>query len=94
MQIQVELLGLSRLVTGKKELTLEIPEGTTFRDITRMLSDMYPALIGNVIQSDRESLQAPNIYNLNARRMIQTRQLGECPSEGDHIILMSMSAGG
>ena len=94
MQIQVELLGLSRLVTGKKELALEIPEGTTFRDITRMLSDMYPALIGNVIQSDRESLQAPNIFNLNARQMIQTRQMGECPSEGDRIILMSMSAGG
>ena len=94
MQIQVELLGLSRLVTGKKELALEIPEGTTFRDLTRRLSDMYPALIGNVIQSDRESLQAPNIFNLNARQMIQTRQMGECPSEGDRIILMSMSAGG
>jgi len=94
MQVQVELLGLSRIVTGQKELALEIQEGTTFRGITRMLCDMYPALVGNVIQSDHETLQAPNIYNLNARRMIQARQMDECPSEGDRIILMSMSAGG
>jgi molybdopterin converting factor small subunit len=94
MHVKVEFLGLSRLVTGEKEITLELDESTTFRDIVRKLGKTYPALMGNVIQSDGETLQAPNILNLGARKMIQASQMGDCPSDGDRIILMSMSAGG
>lgn len=94
MRVQVELLGVSRLVTGLKEITLDVEEGTTFRDIVRMLGTKYPAMIGDVIQPDGETLQAPNILNLNARRMIQASQMDESPNDGDRIILMSMSAGG
>jgi molybdopterin converting factor small subunit len=94
MQVRVELLGLSRLVTGQREVSLDLDSEATYRDIVRALSDEYPALIGNVIQSDRESLQAPNIFNLNARQMIQSKQMENPLNEGDRIILMSMSAGG
>ena len=94
MQVRVELLGLSRLVTGQREVSLDLGSESTYRDLVRALSDQYPALIGNVIQSDRESLQAPNIFNLNARQMIQSKQMDHRLSEGDRIILMSMSAGG
>ena len=94
MRIQLELLGLSRLVAGTKQIALDLEEGATYRDIVRVLSDMYPAMIGNVIQPDRQSLQAPNIFNLNARQMIQSRQMENHLSDGDRVILMSMSAGG
>jgi molybdopterin converting factor small subunit len=94
MQVRVELLGLSRLVTGQREVSLDLDSEATYRDIVRALSEKYPALIGNVIQSDRESLQAPNIFNLNARQMIQSKQMENPLNEGDRIILMSMSAGG
>jgi molybdopterin converting factor small subunit len=94
MRIHVELLGLSRLAAGVKEIALDLEEGTTFRDIVRMLSIRYPKMIGNVIQADGETLQRPNIFNLNARRMIQANQMDDSPSDGDRIILMSISAGG
>jgi molybdopterin converting factor small subunit len=94
MQVQVELLGLSRLVTGQREVSLDLEEEATYRHIVRALSEQYPALVGNVIQSDRESLQAPNIFNLNARQMIQSKQMDDCLKKDDRIILMSMSAGG
>jgi molybdopterin converting factor small subunit len=94
MQVRVEMLGLSRLVTGQREVTLDLTQEATYRDIVRALSEMYPALVGNVIQSDRQSLQAPNIFNLNARTMIQSKQMENSLNEGDRIILMSMSAGG
>ena len=94
MQVHVELLGVSRLATGKKELALDLEKGTSFRDIVRLLGTRYPALIGNVIQPDGETLQAPNILNHNAQRMIQASQMDDGPSDGDRIILMSMSAGG
>jgi molybdopterin converting factor small subunit len=94
MRIQLELFGLSRIAAGTKELSLELEEGTTFRDIVRLLSVKYPDMIGNVINPDGETLHPPNIFNLNAKRMIQPSQMGECPSDGDRIVLMSISAGG
>jgi molybdopterin converting factor small subunit len=94
MQVQIEFLGLSRILTGKKEVSLELGQETTFRDLVRTLSAQYPALVPNVIQADRETLQAPNIFNLNARRMIQASRMEESPNDGDRVILMSMSAGG
>ncbi len=94
MRVQVEFLGLSRLAARVKEIALDLEEGTTFRDIVRLLSARYPAMIGNVIQPDGETLQSPNIFNLNARRMIKASQMDDSPSDGDRIILMSVSAGG
>lgn len=94
MHLQLELFGLSRLAAGVKKVSLDLEEGTTFRDIVRLLSTKYPEMIGNVIQPDGETLQTPNIFNLNARQMIQPNQMDECPGDGDRIILMSMSAGG
>ena len=94
MQVHVEFLGLSRLVSGKKQISLEIEADTTFRDIVGILADRYPEMIGNVIRPDRKTLQEPNIFNLNARKMVQAAQMDTVPSENDRIILMSVSAGG
>ena len=94
MHVQLELFGLSRIAAGTKELSLELEEGTTFRDIVRLLSVKYPDMIGNVINPDHETLHPPNIFNLNVKRMIRPNQMDECPSDGDRIVLMSISAGG
>jgi molybdopterin converting factor small subunit len=94
MRVHLEFFGLSRLSTGTKEIVLDLGEGTTFRDIVRLLAAKYPKLLENVIKPDGETLQHPNRFNLNARRMIQPSQMGECPSDDDRIILMSVSAGG
>ena len=94
MRIHVEFLGLSRLAAGAREITLDLEESTTFRDIVRTLGARYPKMIGNVIQPDGETLQLPNIFNLNARQMIKASQTDDSPSDGDRIILMSISAGG
>ncbi len=94
MRVPIEFFGLARVVTGQKEITLDVEEGATFRDIVRKLAVIYPGLVGNVIRPDGASLQHPNIFNVNARRMIRADQMDESPKDGDRIILMSMSAGG
>lgn len=94
MQIDVEFLGLARLVTGEREVAINVEEGTTYRDLVGLLADKYPQMIGQVIRPDRATLQEPNIFNLNARRMIQAKQMDETLQGSDRIILMSMSAGG
>lgn len=94
MKVQVEFFGLARLTVGQKETSLDLPDGATFREVVRRLAARYPDLVGNVIRSDRESLQHPNVFNLNAQRMIRADQMDEHPNDGDRILLMSMSAGG
>lgn len=94
MQIHIEFLGLARLVTGEREISLDVEEGTTYRNLVRLLADKYPQMIGQVIRPDRATLQEPNIFNLNARRMIQAKHMDEALHGSDRIILMSMSAGG
>lgn len=92
--VRVELFGLPRLIAGEKEITLRLEQDATFRDVVRTLARRYPDMIGDVVQADGETLQAPNILNLDGRRMIQAHQMDELLSAGDRIILMSMSAGG
>jgi molybdopterin converting factor small subunit len=94
MRIHLELLGLSRLAAGTKEVTLDLEEGASFREVVRELASRYPAMIGNVVKPDMETLQAPNIFSQNAKRLIQASQMDESPNDGDRIILMSISAGG
>ncbi len=94
MRVQVELFGLSRLIAGEREITLTLEEGATFRDVVRALAKQYPEMIGDVVQPDGETMQAPNILNLDGRRMIQPHQMDENLGDGDRIIVMSMSAGG
>ncbi len=94
MRVHLEYLGISRLVIGRKEETWELSEGTTFRGLVRLLGRAYPRLFENVIQENGELLQAPNIFNLDGRRMIRTADMDEPILDGTHIVLMSLSAGG
>jgi len=94
MLIHVELFGISRLTIGTKAVSLNVPDGATFRDVVRALSTKYPALIGDVIHPDGETLHPPHIFNLNTRRMIQEHQMSERLNDGDQITLMSILAGG
>ncbi len=94
MRVQVELFGLPRIIAGEKEITLDFGDEATFRDVVRSLAHRYPAMLGDVIQADGETLQSPNILNINGKRMIQPHQVDEYIRDGDTIVLMSVSAGG
>jgi len=94
MRVEVELFGLPRLIAGEREVTLRLKDRATFRDVVRALVQQYPDMVGDVVQADGETMQAPNILNLDGRRMIQPHQMDEALSDGDRVILMSMSAGG
>jgi len=94
MQVLVEFMGVARVVSGVKQATLDLAEGTTFRQIVRLLSQRYPQLVGEVIQADGETFQPSNMLNLNGRRMIQPAQMDDIPHDGDRLVLMSILAGG
>ena len=45
MRVRVEMLGLSRLVTGTREVSLEMADQATYRDLVYALSETYPGLV-------------------------------------------------
>jgi molybdopterin converting factor small subunit len=94
MRVQIEFFGISRLITGEKTQLLDFPEGTTFRELVQCLARTYPALTGDVIQSGQVALQPPNVFHLNDSRFIKEEQLDWHLKPNDHIVLMSLSAGG
>ncbi len=94
MQVFVEFLGVSRLVAGIKETEIDLPPGATWHDLVHFLSVTYPGMIGDVIRPDRQTLQAPNIFNLDGKKMIGQDQMQDSLQDGDRVVLMSMSAGG
>jgi len=94
MRVNVEFLGLSRLIIGSKQMAFDLPEDTSFRDLVRLLHSQYPGLVDNVIRPDGETLQAPNVFNLDGKRMVRQDQMSQAIHDGDRVILMSLSAGG
>jgi hypothetical protein len=94
MKVMVEFVGIARVVSGVRQVSLDLDDDTTFRQIVHMLGMQFPPLIGMVIHSDGESLHASNMLNLNGKRMIQPSQMDESPGDGDRLTLMSILAGG
>jgi molybdopterin converting factor small subunit len=94
MQVQIEFLGLSRLITGEKGEVLDLSERTTYRELVRQLGGTYPGLIGEVIQPGLDRLQAPNVFHAKEGQFIKHDQLDQVLKPNDHIVLMSLSAGG
>lgn len=94
MQIYVEFFGLSRLITRKKNETVDFIEGATFRELVQRLGSTYPALIGDVIQPGEDALQHPNVFHLKNSHFIKQDQLDRRLESDDHVVLMSLSAGG
>ena len=94
MNVVVEFNGVARVVTGVRQLPLSLDEGTTFRDLVRLLGAKFPSMIGQVIQPDGETFYPSNMLNLNGKQMIQPSQMHNSPQDGDRVILMSVLAGG
>jgi hypothetical protein len=93
MRVHVEFQGISRIAAGVKETTLEVPEGTTFRGVVRLVGQRYPSLIGNVIQADGDAFEA-TLLDQTRKRIIGQDRMGDAPDDGDRITFMSILAGG
>ena len=94
MEVTVEFAGLARVLTRTPRVSLNLEDGTSFREILRRLGTMHPELVGEVIDAGSAALKSSNMLNLNGRHMVQPTQMDQSPAHGDRLILMSILAGG
>lgn len=94
MNILVEFAGISRVLTGVRDLPLSLAPGASYRDVIRQLGLRFPTLVGQVIQHDGETLFPENKIALNGKRILPDSALDTSPDDGDRLTLMSILAGG
>ena len=93
-QVSIEFTGISRMLTGQSEMMVNFRQGTTFSDIVKSLAQKFPSLVGQIIDKNGSDFIASNLFSLNGQQMIQESEMNGSPKEGDHLILISLLAGG
>ena len=93
-QVLVEFTGVSRILTGKTEYMISIADNADVLDVVHALSRKFPALVGEVIELNGESLIPTNLFSVNGEQILNEGQLQYKPKDGDRLILLSLLAGG
>lgn len=94
MNIDVEFIGVSRVLSGVSKAELSIPTNGSYRDVIRELSKKYPQFNGQLIDPQSNTFIGSSMFNLDGKRMIKSAELDNSPEENGHLILMSVLAGG
>lgn len=89
--VTVEIYGNARLLSGRSEVRVTLPERACARDVAERLARAVPELVGEVVHPGGQ-LAPSYVLNLNGRRFMteSSAPIGE----SDRILLFSSQAGG
>ena len=94
MNIDVEFIGISRILSGVSKVCIVIPTEGTYRDVILELANKFPQFIGQLIDLPQKAFIGSSMFNIDGKRMIKTEELDNSPVEHEHLIVMSIMAGG
>ena len=94
MEVVVEFTGISRMVTGLQEWSCPITSRTTLKEMVSLLAERFPAMKGQIIEKDGNSLIATNLFSINGVKIVKPDEMDETLKPGDRLILLSLLAGG
>ena len=92
VQVTVRLFGAAQIVSGLKDVTLQVPSPATESTLARSLAEALPELVGPVVREDLEGLQTSYTINLNGLKFVR----GDAVEieHSDTLLLFSSQAGG
>lgn len=94
MNVMVEMMGAARAVSGVHKVVLGLDDDSTYRDVIHKLGEMYPDLVGVVIDQDGESLLSSILLYVNDDQWIMPGMWEQKPKDGDHLRLLGVITGG
>jgi hypothetical protein len=94
VKITIEFTGITKAITNANEIEFELPKGSTYRDVVKMLAKKYPGMIGLLIDKDEETFLSSNMFVINGDLAFPAMIMEDSPSENEHISLMSVITGG
>lgn len=92
--ITIEFTNLARLIAGEPEIDLQISPEETYADIVNRLGEMYPDLVGILIDPDGRTFLSSNMFIINNEMGDPVMVLEEHPKPGDRLTLVSVATGG
>jgi molybdopterin converting factor small subunit len=95
----VELFGVARLITGRREMPLTVPAPATCSEVFAALADALPSLVGRVIDRGARSEHHRRAYLVdgfacNVNGVAFVRSADAPVASGDRVIILSADAGG
>lgn len=94
MKITIEFTGISKAIANTGEIEIEMPAGSTYRDLVKQLAVNYPGLVGILIDQDRETFLSSNMFVINGDLAYPAMIMENSPADGERISLMSVITGG
>ncbi|KAF0111862.1 MAG: hypothetical protein FD147_664 [Chloroflexi bacterium] len=94
MKVTIEFTGVAKSITKENKIVLDILQGSTYQDLVRLLASKFPGLIGVLIAPDGETFLSSNMFVINGDLAFPAMIMGNSPSNGERIHLMSVITGG
>jgi hypothetical protein len=94
VKITIEFTGITKSITQSNKIDFELPKGSTYRDLIKMLAKKYPAMVGLIIDPDAETFLSSNMFVINGNLEFPAMILDKMPADGEQISLMSVITGG
>jgi molybdopterin converting factor small subunit len=92
--ITVEFTNLARAVAGVSEIDLSITPIETYSDIVQRLGELYPDLLGVLIDCDGRTFLSSNMFIINNEMGDPVMVMDEHPHPGDRLTLVAVATGG
>lgn len=92
--LTIEFLGVARSITGVRKFPIAVSDQATYHDIVRLLAELYPSLVGQVIAEAGDTFIGSNLISRNGQQMIRSEKFNQQPAEDDLLLVMSILAGG
>lgn len=94
LNVQVEFSGISRMLTGQSVYTLRLAQGATIREVIQKMAQEFPGLVGEIIETDGQTLIPSNLFSLNGQKILHESEVDYEVQDGDQLILLSLLSGG
>ena len=94
MNIIIEFTGIGKLITGNKQIEIDVNERSTYKSIVKLLGERYPDLIGVLIDHSMDKLLSASVFSRNGVEIILPEMMDRSPNDGDRLIMTMVIVGG
>lgn len=92
--LTIELTGIAESIAGAREIELAVPHKSSYNDVVERLADLYPELVGILIEEDRRNFLSSNLFIINDQMTLPVFEMDKRPEDGYKLSLLSVMTGG
>lgn len=92
--VSIKFTGALGSIAGVKSVSMEIDDAATYAFVIQRLAELFPALIGIIIDQDGKTMLSSNMFLANGEDFIMNGMWDQRPLDRAHLTLISPTTGG